>query len=448
MWKAVFATILATLLVTALDLSANVQLVRAFGTIHIGPDGVIDPLTTHIVTADNVTYTFTDNVYGSIVIQRSHIIVDGSGYIVHGDGTERPDAWGFRIGISLLGVENVTIKNTNIKGFHIGVGLEDASICTVSGSTIAANNPIGIAVTDSSNCSILGNNIGNNQVGIYLGVPRQSNLVHPSNFNVVSDNIIKDNYEGIYLSPCSNFNRIFGNSVENNYWGIEFFDSFANSILENNITHSHRGVDFRYSFRNTVSGNDITANIQYAILFREGSAFNNVSGNTIANSSYGVCLDDSHYNFIFENNLEHDECELRLLTSSKNSFYHNNFMTDQTDILDSVNVWDNGYPLGGNYWGSHSIPDNDMDRIGDRPCVIDTNNADRYPLTYPYGFVPKPDVDGDGVVDNDDLSIVAMAFGSKPGDSVWTPFADADTNEVINMIDVAKTARQYDHPIH
>jgi hypothetical protein len=53
-----------------------------------------------------------------------------------------------------------------------------------------------------------------------------------------------------------------------------------------------------------------------------------------------------------------------------------------------VNIWDNAYPSGGNYWSDYSGVDANSDGIGDTPYVIDTNNQDPYPLMNPW--TPPP----------------------------------------------------------
>jgi len=81
---------------------------------------------------------------------------------------------------------------------------------------------------------------------------------------------------------------------------------------------------------------------------------------------------------------------LRIWHSSNNSFYHNTFINNsrQVESLNSTNVWDNGYPSGGNYWSDYSGRDANGDGIGDTPYVIDAGNVDRYPLMRPNAPAP------------------------------------------------------------
>jgi len=84
-----------------------------------------------------------------------------------------------------------------------------------------------------------------------------------------------------------------------------------------------------------------------------------------------------------------------LWDSSNNVFCHNNFInnTYQVYTSNSVNVWDDGYPSGGNYWSDYTGVDlfsgpyqnkTKSDGIGDAPYIIDVNNTDRYPLMAPF----------------------------------------------------------------
>jgi len=86
---------------------------------------------------------------------------------------------------------------------------------------------------------------------------------------------------------------------------------------------------------------------------------------------------------------------LEIINSLDNVIYHNNFVMNKSQIYirDSMNVWDNGYPFGGNYWSDYSDVDlycgpnqniPSRDGIWDHPYVIDANNTDNYPLKKPY----------------------------------------------------------------
>jgi parallel beta-helix repeat protein len=75
-------------------------------------------------------------------------------------------------------------------------------------------------------------------------------------------------------------------------------------------------------------------------------------------------------------------------------FFHNNFLNNgQQATRGGVNIWDEGYPSGGNYWSDYTgndtysgINQNETgsDNIGDLPYVIDANNRDNYPLMNPW----------------------------------------------------------------
>jgi len=65
--------LLALLISSTLVCVFNIEPARAAGTIYIRADGSIDPPTANITSADNVTYTFTDNNYDEIVVERSNI---------------------------------------------------------------------------------------------------------------------------------------------------------------------------------------------------------------------------------------------------------------------------------------------------------------------------------------------------------------------------------------
>jgi len=125
----------------------------------------------------------------------------------------------------------------------------------------------------------------------------------------------------------------------------------------------------------------------YLYVSSNGSIFGN---NIMANNYDGIWLEWSSFNSIFGNNITDNDNGIYIYVASNNSIYHNDFIDNVAQVYSerSVNLWDDGYPSGGNYWSDYvgvdvkSGPDQDLhgsDGIGDTPYV-----TDRYPLMYPW----------------------------------------------------------------
>jgi len=316
MKRTVSAILLVMLLTSMLYSAFKIIPAEAAGTIYIRADGNIDPPTATISTVNNVTYTFTGNIYDSIVVERDNIVLDGAGYNLYGTGAYESK------GISLSGRENVTVRNTQIQASWYGIWLSYASNNSIVGNNITANSGYGIWLGYSSNNTVNGNDITNNANGLLIG------------------------------------------------------DS-SNVITENNITNnSFDGVVLMAS-DNVITGNNIAKSGRYGIWLWLGSNSNISRNNITANSDAGVRID-----------------------SSGNEFHHNNFNNTRQlydPFSQRVNVWDDGYPSGGNYWSNYTGVDvksgsyqneTGSDGIGDTSYVIDANNIDHYPLMTPY-IIPE-----------------------------------------------------------
>jgi parallel beta-helix repeat protein len=104
----------------------------------------------------------------------------------------------------------------------------------------------------------------------------------------------------------------------------------------------------------------------------------------VDNQNYNVWLSNSQNNTISENNVTDSYTGIYFYGNSyQNKFFHNNFVNNHLQVVfahPSINIWNNDYPSGGNYWSDYEGADADGDGIGDTPYVIDDNNSDRYPL--------------------------------------------------------------------
>ena len=214
------SAIMLTLLLTGmLALAFNIKPAKASGTIYIRADGSVDPPTAPISTADNVTYTFTGDIYDAIVVERDNIAVDGAGYTATGSGSGN--------GTTLTGRSNVTVRNMTTRNFAYGISLSyGCSNNTVSGNN-AANNGDGIRLYSSNNNTLSGNNFtANNGNGIVLN--------DHSYHNTLSGNNIANNGDGIWLYLSSD-NTLSGNNVTaSNYYGIWLDHYSYNNVFHHN----------------------------------------------------------------------------------------------------------------------------------------------------------------------------------------------------------------------
>jgi parallel beta-helix repeat protein len=189
---------------------------------------------------------------------------------------------------------------------------------------------------------------------------------------------IKNFDHGIVLTSSNN-NSIIGNEITANFYHGIFLDGSSNSISENNITETvNIGITISLNSStnyNSISRNNITAN-NVGIFINAYSSDSSIIGNSIVNNSVGITLSYSSGNHIFHNNFINN-------TRQVNSY---------SPLLD---VWDDRYPSGGNYWSNYTGTDlysgsyqneTSSDGIGDTSYIIDENNADDYPLMAPLSF--------------------------------------------------------------
>jgi parallel beta-helix repeat protein len=198
-------------------------------------------------------------------------------------------------------------------------------------------------------------------------------------------------------------NTVSQNNVANNFdTGIYLFDE--NIVTQNNITGNQGPGVYVYGSNCTVSSNNIVATLNTGIYVR-GSNDTIISNNIIGNaqpfeeiffcSHDGIVLNGASNCIVRGNNvIERNDYGIATYTSSDNMIFHNNFVNNSKQFYSygSVNVWDNGYPSGGNYWSDYkgsdefNGPNQDLpgaDGIGDTSQVIDANNTDHYPLMTP-----------------------------------------------------------------
>ena len=293
-------------------------------------------------------------------------------------------------GIYVLGSANSTVSGNNANNNKWeGIWLDHSSHCVISENNASYNEYDGIWLIYSSHCTITRNNANNNYAyGILVD--------YSSSHCTISENNATQNWIGISIEKESHNCTITDNNGGNNeYHGLHIYLSQNCTITRNNANNNHyHGIHVHFSNNSTISRN--TANNNGEGIYLENSDLCTANENALYNNYYGIWLVYSAHSTTAGNAVNNNTIGAYLYRSNNTIIYHNNFVnnTNQVDIIESHNnIWDNGYPSGGNYWSNYTGTDhfsgpgqNELgsDGIGDTPHIMDANNADNYPLINPW----------------------------------------------------------------
>lgn len=192
-------------------------------------------------------------------------------------------------------------------------------------------------------------------------------LEYAQNAQVLDNTLQNSEAWGIVMEDCSNCN-IEGNKISgcDNEAAVLIDSCQANSFKNNNLKDNLYGFQVIESNGNTLENNILFG--MWRGMMVENSDTNTIKGNTF---------------------LECSDIELMLQAGcNQNVVYNNDFLATVLRVYDVGlgNQWDNGYPVGGNYWSTYNGVDVDGDGIGDTSIEVlpaGNNNYDRYPLMTP-----------------------------------------------------------------
>ncbi len=213
----------------------------------------------------------------------------------------------------------------------------------------------------------------------------------------ISNFLIQNGKTGISLKFCFN-SVVDGNRIKNNFkTGIVFRSSANGFIRENEIADNSLGVHLAGCSNNiSILFNSIHDNTEINI----ENLPNLTEGSIIIKTPEekgGIFLENTDQSVLKNNTISYNFIGIRILGDSKgNCIIHNMFINNTENCYDEGlhNQWDDGFPLGGNYWSMYTGDDHyrgpDQDRIypdgiGDKPYLIPGGmSADRYPKLYPF----------------------------------------------------------------
>jgi hypothetical protein len=259
--------------------------------------------------------------------------------------------------------------NTIVVGSGGSVGASVFTIAAdnvkISGFTITSVNYSASAsyaygvIIEGDKCTIAGNNIVNALSGIFCSVQSSA---------VISQNNITNNYkDGIRF--YGGFNNIISeNNIASNAASGIAIEGYSDNIAENSLSQNTMGLGLSATY-SVIFKNNITGNSNSGI-YLPGSN-NVISANYIANNKYGIYSVPSFG------------------LSSNNTIFHNNFVNNQQNAYSTsssnIQIWDEGYPLGGNFWSDYSTVCPNSTEIANSgimnlPYSICANNTDKNPL--------------------------------------------------------------------
>jgi len=374
-------------------------------------------------------------------------------------------------------INDVDTSNTvNGKPIYYWVNRFDASVPLDAGCVVLvncrriklqnlnlANNLHGALLLNTSDTQICSNNIMSNYAGWESYGAGIWMLFNSSN-NTVSLNNISYNVEGVYVYGGVN-NTITSNDIVESgkpggTWGVVIKETSYCNVSFNKVINTDygAGICISYARNNVVSSNSIERGIIGLVI---SYSDNVVSSNNVSEVSIGIKVYTGTSNCIIKSNNFIACKNYALYTTSRansNTFFHNSFIGNTRAYFEggSPNVWDNGYPCGGNYWSDYAGvdekcgPDQNQlgsDGIGDTPYTINGvgYNKDRYPLMKPYPWAthdigitsvttPKTIV-GQGY--NMSISIMMFNYGNYTENINITIYANTTIIGEIDNINIA-----------
>jgi len=299
---------------------------------------------------------------------------------------------GYPWSIMMTSSQNVMVSNDNNKYDNNKYPALRISIASSGGITVTNDTMYRMDVSSSADLSITDNQIY--PVGCGLCISNSSNLLISGNNIPGCDcpSVSLDASDHVTLSD----NIIGGDRP------LRVTGSSEVEISDNKISGGadHGAVGLSYCSNVSFERNQVASDAYGAVEITNCIAVD-LSGNSIvATQSTAVSISQSSNATIDSNNIQGSTRGVVLNGTQDIRVFHNNFLNNALQAQDTNsagNVWDNGYPSGGNFWSDYTGVDDcsgpqqnictNPDGMGDTPYMF-SNNQDNYPLMMQ--FVPDP----------------------------------------------------------
>jgi len=326
---------------------------------------------------------------------------------------------GADMGIYFYTVTNLTIQQNEIKNCNEGIHIKDGS----DDNTISYNNLFGntIGLNMSARAQVYNNTIEGGRAGIWLGSGPYSTST------TVKGNTITDFVKAGIVNRGSTDFIFEGNTISTtvhdeapNGIDIGMYTGTNGTVRENEISGCS-WKNFTGDYETSWSGSGI-------LVIESGDSFEITKnivydcdvGMDIESDSMNITRNDVHsniYGFVFWNAKPKMYCN-NIYNNTQYGVYRTT-MGDLTGVLNAECNW----------WGDVKGPGNETGSTGDYVSV----NVDYTPWL---DWNPIVDLNNDCIVDIVDLTIVALALWSQPGDLDWNPVADVNDDGIVDILDL------------
>ncbi|XES76288.1 MAG: NosD domain-containing protein [Candidatus Bathyarchaeia archaeon] len=379
------------------------------------------------------TYVFTDNIYNShgIAIEKSDIVIDGSGFTINGTETRNYptpfDDYYAVTGLTLNELSNVSIRNLVITDFNVGIRGSLTNGC-ISGNNITGNG-VGVQLESLSTTNLISNNSinGLGLIGSYNKVignnitNKEGDRVQPSLWLAHGENSY---FAKNLISTSASINGSNTQFIHNSFGLVSSLSAYGNNltisdndfvelvasgknlcildnrlafkgtisinqcssciVIGNNLT---RSFDDNYASgnaigdyggqNNIISNNTITGKFDYGLYLTAQNDL--ISGNYIANNEGGIKMENATKNTITNNTITftpyvQGHYAIKLSNSGDNLLYKNILLPRDSDIKNPPGC----YVSAGNesnLWDNGQVGNNWSDYMVLYPNATEVENS-------------------------------------------------------------------------
>jgi parallel beta-helix repeat protein len=317
------------------------------------------------------------NVSSNIVENSDHGILVNYTRNIFLTNNEFIDNWA---AIELFLSPNSAITYNNVTNNEFGIWVYQSDNNSLSNNTVT-KDAYGFWLFDSSNATLRNNSLTLNQYNFGVWGSNITHYIHQIDASNMVDN-----------KPIYYWINRYQTEIPSDAGYVALVDSTQITVRNITLGNNGQGVLLAYAENSSVTDIHSVNNRVGIELF--SSSNNVIINNNLTENMYGLLQSDSSSNLLADNTVADNRFGIKLTNSSDNFIQRNAFTNNTVQVItsESINIWDDGYPRGGNYWSDHasidskSGPDQDQpgsDGIDDSAYILDASNTDRYPVMNP-----------------------------------------------------------------